>query len=235
MARISRKRVIRGQGIINTLINKLPFEAHIPGYNFCGPGTRLQKRLDRGDKGVNPLDEACKAHDIAYAQHTALNKRHEADKLLAERALARFKAKDASWGEKAAALGVTGIMKAKTKIGMGRRRRSRKPVLNDLRSALAAMKKKTSPAKKRVLAVPKRGGILPLIPIFAALSAMGALGGGAAGIAKAVNDAKSASKQLQESERHNKEMEAIARGKGLYLRPYKTGAGVSSKQKKKKR
>jgi hypothetical protein len=39
------KRVKRGSGFLNTLINKLPIELHIPGYNFCGPGTKLEKSL----------------------------------------------------------------------------------------------------------------------------------------------------------------------------------------------
>jgi len=56
-----------GGGLVHKLINTLPFEVHIPGYNFCGPGTNLQKRLERGDQGINPLDEACKEHDIAYS------------------------------------------------------------------------------------------------------------------------------------------------------------------------
>lgn len=51
--------------LLNWLINHLPFELHLPGYNYCGPGTKLIKRLKRGDKGVNKLDEYCKEHDIA--------------------------------------------------------------------------------------------------------------------------------------------------------------------------
>lgn len=78
----------------------------------------------------------------------------------------------------------------------------------------------------RIIRVPKTGGILPLIPIFAGLSALGALSGGAAGIAKAVNDAKSANQQLKENQRHNQTMESIAMGKGLFLKPYKTGLGL---------
>lgn len=35
----------KGSGLLNTLINKLPVELHIPTYNFCGPGTSLNKRL----------------------------------------------------------------------------------------------------------------------------------------------------------------------------------------------
>lgn len=78
----------------------------------------------------------------------------------------------------------------------------------------------------RVVKIPKSGGVLPLIPIFAALSALGGLSSGAATIASAVNKARAAKQQLEESQRHNKTMEAIAMGKGLYLKPYKTGLGL---------
>jgi hypothetical protein len=62
-----RRRRCRGGGIINWIINHLPCELHLPGYRFCGPGTRLHKRLRLGQQGVNQLDELCKAHDIAYS------------------------------------------------------------------------------------------------------------------------------------------------------------------------
>uniref|UniRef100_A0A6P7GWD5 Uncharacterized protein LOC114343089 n=1 Tax=Diabrotica virgifera virgifera TaxID=50390 RepID=A0A6P7GWD5_DIAVI len=115
--------VVKGEGLLNTLINKLPFELHIPGgYQYCGPGTKLKKRLARGDPGINPLDAACKQHDIAYSHHTSLEERHKADKELENRAWERFKSKDASFGEKSAALIVTGGMKTKRKLGMGLRR-----------------------------------------------------------------------------------------------------------------
>lgn len=78
----------------------------------------------------------------------------------------------------------------------------------------------------RIIKVPKRGGILPLIPIFAGLSALGALAGGASGIAKAVTNARAAKQQLDESQRHNRTMESIALGKGMYLQPYKSGLGI---------
>jgi len=44
--------------LLNRAINTLPFELHILGYQFCGPGTHLEKRLARGDQGINPLDAA---------------------------------------------------------------------------------------------------------------------------------------------------------------------------------
>lgn len=77
----------------------------------------------------------------------------------------------------------------------------------------------------RVIPIPKVGGLLPLIPLFAGLSAVGALLGGSAGVAKTVIDAQKGKKELQETSRHNQTMEAIALGKqqqkfgsGLYLK-----------------
>lgn len=253
----------------------MPIELHIPGYKFCGPGTKLAKRLARGDIGVNGLDEACKEHDIAYSREVDLSKRHLADQILAKKAIERLHSPAASIGEKAAAFGVAAAMKAKVKLGMGcsssssktvkrkrkvkqRKRKvkqrkrvksggslSLKNVIKHARVAIKGVKKgsvkdaikvavqavkkakkKKSIKSARVIPIPKRGGFLPLIPIFAGLSALGALGGGAAGIAKAINDAKEAKEKLEESKRHNRAMEGISMGKGFYMKPYKQGFGL---------
>lgn len=93
---------------------------HLPGgYQYCGPGTKLDKRLKRNDPGINELDRACKEHDIAYSNSNDIDERNRADKILAEKAWKRVKSKDSGVGEKMAALGVTGIMKTKSKLGMG--------------------------------------------------------------------------------------------------------------------
>ena len=248
---IQRKRFKKkGSGIINSLINKLPIELHLPNYNYCGPGTKLKKRLSRGDSGINKLDEACKEHDISYLKYTDLNKRHQADQVLAKKAFDRFKSSDSSLGEKLSSLVVSGIMKAKTKLGAGFKkkrfknggqitfnnavRRARKQLtgkkITNLKNAaistLSSIKNLKLKAPTRIIPIPKTGGILPLIPIFAGLSALGALSGGAAGIASAVNAAKHAQKKLEEQKRHNKTMEKISIGKGLFLRPYKKGCGL---------
>ncbi|XP_074033321.1 uncharacterized protein isoform X2 [Leptinotarsa decemlineata] len=276
-----------GRGLINSLINNLPFELHLPGYQYCGPGTKLQKRLLRGDSGVNQLDFACKKHDIAYSQNPDnLAARHIADKELAESAWNRVKAKDATIGEKGAAWLVTNIMKGKRRFGMGcdssskqshipKKKRSIKKkkvekilkaskviafgsgivqkvrdvlhkaggsefvVKNSKRAAEIALKAarkcmRAAGGKKkirtpRIIPIPKIGGILPLIPIFAGLSALGSLAGATAGITKAVQAAKASREQLSETNRHNKHMEAIAIGKqgsGIYLKPYRKGLGV---------
>lgn len=63
---------------------------------------------------------------------------------------------------------------------------------------------------ERVLPLPKTGGLLPLLPIFAGLSAIGSLAGGAAGVAKAISETRDASRRMAELKRHNETMEAVA-------------------------
>lgn len=260
-----------GRGLLNTLINKLPFELHLPGgYQYCGPGTRLQKRIARGDKGINPLDAACKVHDISYSRSSNLQERHKADKELEHRAWERVKSVDASKGEKAAAWLVTTAMKTKQRFGMGYKSNKklkkaantklkkvafRSSIVRDARKVLGKANKgrrgtlpdtvsrvllaaraslKNHGGKKRIrvpriIPIPKVGGFLPLIPLFAGLSALGALSGGAAGIVKAVNAVKEAKDQIKETSRHNKAMEAISvkkSGAGLFLKPYRSGLGL---------
>ncbi|XP_011858343.1 PREDICTED: uncharacterized protein LOC105555904 [Vollenhovia emeryi] len=198
-----------GSGLLNYTINALPFELHIPGYQFCGPGTRLEERLARGERGINPLDAACRDHDIAYSRSKDLAERHVADKILAERARKRITARDSTLGEKAAATAVWTTMKAKTKIGMGLKTKKKKRV-----------------AKKRILPVSKRGCVLPLLPI---LGVLGSMIGGAASVAKVVSDNKAVQRQLEEQQRHNRAME----GRGVHLAPYKRGRGVTKQGRKK--
>ncbi|CAH2014995.1 unnamed protein product [Acanthoscelides obtectus] len=59
--------IVRGRGLISNVIENLPFEAHIPGYNFCGPSTKLQKRLQQGDVGINPLDEFANTRHFLFS------------------------------------------------------------------------------------------------------------------------------------------------------------------------
>lgn len=241
---------MKGDGLIDSAINSLPFELHIPGYQFCGPGTRLQKRIARGERGINKLDNACMYHDIAYDNSKSLQDRHKADIQLINMAKQRLNSKDATKGEKIASWLVKNAMKTKVKLGGGVR--NFKGLIRKMKSQLKKYKPKSNKeaiklmylaAKKiipkncamklpRVIPIPKTGGILPLIPIFAGLSALGSLAGGAAGIAKAVNSYQSAKNDLQESVRHNKMMESIALGKGLYIKPYKKGKGLCIKSSK---
>lgn len=94
-------------------------ELHVPSYQYLGPFTNLEKRLKRGDPGINPLDRAARDHDIFYSQHQDSASRHLADKELENKAWDRVKASDSSIPEKIAAYLTTNAMKVKRKLGMG--------------------------------------------------------------------------------------------------------------------
>ena len=54
------------------LWSKYPGEHHLPSYNYLGPGTRLDIRLDEndnpkpGEQPINRVDAAAYKHDLAY-------------------------------------------------------------------------------------------------------------------------------------------------------------------------
>lgn len=104
---------------MNWMIKHIPMEMHIPGYQYCGPGTKLKERLANNDPGINDLDRACKEHDIAYSRVKDVSGRNQADIILGKKAFQRARATDASISERAAALTIAGIMSAKSRMGMG--------------------------------------------------------------------------------------------------------------------
>lgn len=108
-----------GSGLFNTILKKIPFEVHAPGYNYLGPGTDLDNRLARGDKPINKLDEAAREHDLFYRDHEKTADRHVADKILQDKALERVKSSDADRAEKFWSLATATGMLVKRKLGMG--------------------------------------------------------------------------------------------------------------------
>lgn len=198
---IVRKKAL-GRGLINSLINSLPVELHIPGYQYCGPGTKLHQRLERGDPGINPLDRYCRSHDIAYALYPDLERRQRADQELLRGADERINSADADYKEKAAAYLIKSIMTAKTMMGAGLKRKKRG-------------KKGAGCRKKKC--VKKGGFLLPLIT-------------GSLAAFNSISKYKNAQKMLEEQKKHNKAMQEIAKGgKGLFLKPY--GTGLKKKKK----
>ena len=65
----------KGGSLLNKAINNLPFEMHLPGHNFAGPGTKLKKRLNpdltpkNWSKPINRVDEAAYHHDVCYSKN----------------------------------------------------------------------------------------------------------------------------------------------------------------------
>ena len=72
-----------GGRFINTLVNNLPFEMHLPGHNFTGPGTKLCRRLNSDGTPkewsipINKVDNAAYHHDLCYSKHDDTKTRNE--------------------------------------------------------------------------------------------------------------------------------------------------------------
>lgn len=52
---------------------------------YCGPGTKYDKRYAKGERGINELDHACMYHDLAYKNKDP-SSRNQADSILAQKA-----------------------------------------------------------------------------------------------------------------------------------------------------
>ena len=74
-----KKRHRGGLLDIQKLITKTGKEFHWPKMNYLGPGTHLEKRLKRGDRGKNRLDELAKIHDIDYSLARNIKDKWKAD------------------------------------------------------------------------------------------------------------------------------------------------------------
>ena len=132
-----------GTGLsLNSMVNQLPIELHLfaekgehfPGgsfndqqkYSFCGPGTKYEQRVREGYKGINELDSTCLLHDKFYNENTDTKTRNISDIALAHRAdeIVRNTADDV---QKRDATFISGIMKTKAKLGLGKPRPKAKP------------------------------------------------------------------------------------------------------------
>ena len=74
-----KKRQRGGLLDIQKLITKTGKEFHWPKMNYLGPGTHLEKRLKRGDRGKNRLHELAKIHDINYSLARNIKDKWKAD------------------------------------------------------------------------------------------------------------------------------------------------------------
>ena len=65
--------------------SKYPNEKHLFGFNYLGPGTRLDIRLNEnnipksGEEPINEIDRLAYIHDLAYQNSDDINERHRAD------------------------------------------------------------------------------------------------------------------------------------------------------------
>lgn len=116
----------RGRGIVNKLINRLPFEMHLPGHQFTGPGTQLlhgKTRLNPNltfkawSKPINRVDQAAYKHDVCYLQNKDTKTRNDVcDKAMLEELDA---IPNPTFRERIDRAIVKPIIKAKKTFGMG--------------------------------------------------------------------------------------------------------------------
>ena len=77
------ERYATGGSFLNNLGNKLPFETHLPGHNFTGPGTKLYKRLNpdgtpkKWGIPTNRVVNAACHHDLCYSKYDDTKTRNE--------------------------------------------------------------------------------------------------------------------------------------------------------------
>jgi len=135
-----------GRSLLNAALNKLPLpEMHmrlpsgvqseaVPAgvfqdtgkYSYCGPFTKLDKRLSQGYGGVNQLDRACLNQDVAYAVHSDTAGHNTADDVLAAAGSTIALDDGVPEWEKKDARTIAAIMSAKSRFGLGVSGRRRK-------------------------------------------------------------------------------------------------------------
>ena len=77
------KRNVTGGSSLNTLVNNLPFEMHLPIHNFTSPGTKLYKRLNSDGTPtewsipINRVDNAAYHNDLRYSNHDDTKTRND--------------------------------------------------------------------------------------------------------------------------------------------------------------
>src|SRR5258707_4907989 len=103
--------------IVNAII---PGEKHLPGMKYCGPGTRLDLKLNEdgtpkpGCEPVDRVDEAALHHDLAYSRHADLKNRNKADGIMIQELL---KIPNPTWCERLETCFVLPVMFIKHAIG----------------------------------------------------------------------------------------------------------------------
>lgn len=115
--------------------------------------------MARNDSGINPLDEYCKEHDIAYTKISDRKERNKADKVLAKKAWQRARSSGkVKLSERIASAVVAGIIGSKALIGMGLKRKKQQQRSNGIRRRVDQSKNKKK--KKRIIITPNKQKII---------------------------------------------------------------------------
>ena len=77
--RTNPKSLCRGKLDFQKALSTTGIEFHLPGYQFAGPGTKLQKRLALGQMGKNHLNRIARTHNVDYGNAKSLKDKWIAD------------------------------------------------------------------------------------------------------------------------------------------------------------
>src|SRR3977135_761388 len=99
-------------------------EMHLPSYNFAGPFTRLDKRLDSEDNPlpnsipINAIDKIAYTHDLMYRDYPTAKGRQVADEIMLNE-LDALDDKDLTLREKIGRRIVRPLIAARKFVGFG--------------------------------------------------------------------------------------------------------------------
>ncbi|VVC44472.1 Hypothetical protein CINCED_3A022339, partial [Cinara cedri] len=192
----ARQNKNKGCGLVNTSINKLPIELHLPGYQYCGPGTDLKKYIARDYILENRAWERFKLKD------------------------ANFKKKSSAWTittpmktklTLGAGCGFKTAVKATKSYYLHNVHRKKQfnfavKLIDQLARNEHGINNLDELARSHDITYEKSG----VLTIFSGLSALGAITGGIANVVKVINDFKVDGNIPVHS------------GKEMYLTPYKS-------------
>ena len=104
--------------------SKYPKEKHLPSYNYLGPGTWLDIRLDKnnlhkqGEEPINEIDRLAYIHDLVYQKSSNIQDRHRADLDMIEGLKGL---QNLSFLQKLIKFMIIKLFQAKIKLGQGQR------------------------------------------------------------------------------------------------------------------
>lgn len=129
-----KKRIQKGKGFFNDVIMPRLPELHyispfwLKRHNFTGPGTKLDKRLDKDKKPlpssipINEVDRAAYYHDLAYENMKDLPSRRIADNAMIDDLDAIRRDSKVDFRTRGDAFLVGLAMKAKRFFGLGKKK-----------------------------------------------------------------------------------------------------------------
>ncbi len=167
LTKLSSQQHLGGELDFQKLLGKFPGlpwakykgEKHLPGHNFTGAQTNLDKRLDQNNNvidnnyPINRIDQAAMKHDIFYRDNEDLNARHTADKIMIQELNA---IENPTLRENFERMIVKKALQAKVKLGIGLPpRKSKQKAVEFLREVTSDLKRSSDKEVEKLTEISK--------------------------------------------------------------------------------